>query len=179
MSVGVVQALKSFANFALRLADAIMISPPTHLVPGATACHGPPTSLNLKASGEQVKTEPEAAAAAEGAAEGSAKIVAVPGTAAAAGLGEATGATEDCTAGEAACAFEPESEPEEALFTPHFGPVGGPSLAVGAFSSEAPASGNWTSVDSVVVQSVAGMLATNMAGNVASRARSSNSAVSL
>ena len=37
-------------------------------------------------------------------------------------------------------------------------------MATPSFSSEAPGSGNWRSLDETVVQSVAGMLATNMAG---------------
>ena len=60
---------------------------------------------------------------------------------------------------------------------PHLGPVGGVSWPLQNFSTEVPGSGNCTSAESTVVQSVAGMLALNMAGkDVESRSVSSGMA---
>ena len=55
--------------------------------------------------------------------------------------------------------FEPD-DPDD----PHLGPVGGVSGPLPNFSTEVPGSGNCTSAESTVVQSVAGMFALNMAG---------------
>ena len=55
--------------------------------------------------------------------------------------------------------FEPD-DPDD----PHLGPVGGVSWPLPNFSTEVPGSGNCTSAESTVVQSVAGMFALNMAG---------------
>ena len=100
-----------------------------------------------------------AAGVAAAAAEGEARIVAVPGTAAeGAAEGDAAwaapAAAEGAVDGEAAEA-EPALEPAAALLAPHLGPVGGLSWPVPAFCTDAPGSGKARSVDSVVVQSVA------------------------
>ena len=55
--------------------------------------------------------------------------------------------------------FEPD-DPDD----PHLGPVGGVSWPLPNLSTELPGSGNCTSAESTVVQSVAGMFALNMAG---------------
>lgn len=58
--------------------------------------------------------------------------------------------------------LDDDDDPPDA---PHFGPVGGAkSEATPSLLTDAPASGNWTSLASVVVQSVAGMFAMNMFG---------------
>ena len=68
--------------------------------------------------------------------------------------------------------FEPD-DPDD----PHLGPVGGVSGPLPNFSTEVPGSGNCTSAESTVVQSVAGMFALNMAGKDAeSRSDSSGMA---
>ena len=68
--------------------------------------------------------------------------------------------------------FEPD-DPDD----PHLGPVGGVSWPLPNFSTEVPGSGNCTSAESTVVQSVAGMFALNMAGKDAeSRSDSSGMA---
>ena len=68
--------------------------------------------------------------------------------------------------------FEPD-DPDD----PHLGPVGGVSAPLPNFSTEVPGSGNCTSAESTVVQSVAGMFALNMAGKDAeSRSDSSGMA---
>ena len=116
-----------------------------------------------------------AAAAAE--AEGDARIVAVPGLAGAAGAAAEGEDEEDPlseeppleaplppAAGAAGAAEEPE-EPPAGPAAPHLAPVGGlRSLLL--VTTALPGSGNLTSVDSVVVQSEAGILATNMSGKV-------------
>ena len=56
--------------------------------------------------------------------------------------------------------FDPD-DPDD----PHLGPVGGVSVPDPNLSTEAPGSGNWTSAESTVVQSVVGMFALNIAGN--------------
>lgn len=58
--------------------------------------------------------------------------------------------------------FDPDDpdDPDE----PHLGPVGGVSVPDPNFSTEAPGSGNCTSAESTVVQSVVGMFALNIAG---------------
>ena len=104
---------------------------------------------------------PAGAGAAEGAAGAAdARMVAVPGEAGAAGAG--VGEAEPPAAALGAAAGAEPDEPEEPA-APHLGPVG-PLRAWLFLTTDWPGSGNWTSVDSVVVQSVAGMLATNMAG---------------
>ena len=68
--------------------------------------------------------------------------------------------------------FEPD-DPDDS----HFGPVGGVSEPLPNLSTDVPGSGNCTSAESTVVQSVAGMFALNMAGKDAeSRAESSGMA---
>lgn len=65
--------------------------------------------------------------------------------------------------------FDPD-DPDD----PHLGPVGGVSVPDPNFSTEAPGSGNWTSAESTVVQSVVGMFALNIAGkDAAARSESS------
>lgn len=56
--------------------------------------------------------------------------------------------------------FDPEFDPD----APHLAPVGGVSVPLPNFSTEAPGSGNCTSCESTVSQSVVGMFALNMAG---------------
>ena len=118
-----------------------------------------------------------AAAAAE--AEGDARIVAVPGLAGAAG-GAAGGAAEGeedplpeepppeaplpPAAGALGAAEEPE-EPPAGPAAPHLAPVGGLRSLL-FVTVDWPGSGNCTSVDSVVVQSEAGILAMNISGKV-------------
>ena len=53
--------------------------------------------------------------------------------------------------------FDPDDDP-------HFGPVGGVSALVPNLSTDVPGSGNCTSAESTVSQSVVGMFALNMAG---------------
>ena len=68
--------------------------------------------------------------------------------------------------------FEPE-DPDD----PHLGPVGGVSWPLPNLSTEVPGSGNCTSAESTVVQSVGGMFALNMFGKDAeSRSDSSGMA---
>lgn len=67
--------------------------------------------------------------------------------------------------------FEPD-DPDD----PHLGPVGGVSWPLPNFSTEVPGSGNCTSAESTVVQSVAGMFALNMAGKDA-ESRSDSSGI--
>lgn len=104
-------------------------------------------------------TEGAAAGAADG--DGEARIVAVPGEA---GAGAAGAAAEGAAAG---AAPEPDDEEPEEAAAPHLGPVGGLRLWL-VLTSDLPGSGNCTSAPSVVVQSVAGTLATNISGKVAS-----------
>ena len=56
--------------------------------------------------------------------------------------------------------FDPEFDPD----APHLVPVGGVSVPLPNLSTEAPGSGNCTSCESTVSQSVVGMFALNMAG---------------
>ena len=58
--------------------------------------------------------------------------------------------------------FDPDEPPPAT--TLHLGPVGAVSVPVPSFSTEAPGSGNSTSAESTVSQSVVGMFATNMPG---------------
>ena len=104
----------------------------------------------------------DGAAAGGEATEGAAAAGATEGAAAA---GEA--------AGEAAAApdepleelLDDDDDDDDPPDAPHFGPVGGAkSEATPSLSTEVPGSGNCTSLPSVVVQSVAGMLAMNMLG---------------
>ena len=57
--------------------------------------------------------------------------------------------------------------------TLHFGPVGAVSVPLPSFSTEAPGSGNSTSWESTVSQSVVGMFALNMPGKDVARSDSS------
>jgi len=168
--------------------------PSTHLVPPAT---GPmtaepvgPHSPICKPSGEQTiwpgvqppeldpaagagagagagaaggATEGAAAGAADG--DGEARMVAVPGEAGAGAAGAGAGAAAEGAA--AGAAPEPDDEEAEEPAAPHLGPVGGLRLWL-VLTSDWPGSGNCTSDPSVVVQSVAGTLATNISGKVAS-----------
>ena len=107
-----------------------------------------------------------AAAAAE--AEGDAGIVAVPGLAGAAGAAAEGEDEEDPlppAAGALGAAAEDPEEPPAGPAAPHLAPVGGLSSLL-LVTTDLPGSGNCTSVDSVVVQSEAGILATNISGKV-------------
>ena len=97
-----------------------------------------------------------AAGVAAAAAEGEARIVAVPGTAAEGDAGWACPAAAEGTVDGEAADAEPALEPAAALLEPpHLGPVGGLVWPVPAFCTDAPGSGKARSALSRVVQSVA------------------------
>ena len=103
------------------------------------------------------------AAGAGGAGEAATAGEAAAGEAATEGAAPAGEATDG--AGAAPAAEPLDDEPPEAE---HFAPVGGErSVATPSFSTDVPGSGNWTSLESAVAQSVVGMLAMNMAGKEA------------
>ena len=128
---------------------------------------------------------------AEGAELGAAAAAAVEGAAALAGSasGATEGAAEGATDGATDGAAEPEApEASEAApldpddpdpdvpdaelefeldpdpDAPHFGPVGAVRVPLPNFSTEVPGSGNCTSAESTVSQSLVGMFALNIAG---------------
>ena len=72
--------------------------------------------------------------------------------------------------------FDPDPDPD----APHLGPVGAVSAPVPNFSTEVPGSGNCTSAESTVSQSLVGMFALNIAGKdaVARSERSETARVS-
>lgn len=141
---------------------------------------------------ESVDGEAAAAAAGDAATEGAAAAGEASGEAAtegAAAAGEALGeaATEGAAAAgdaiEGAAGAPPDEPPlgaaawapgdelseealdDEPLEAPQLGPVGGArSEATPSFSTDVPGSGNWTSLESAVKQSLVGMFATNMSG---------------
>ena len=131
---------------------------------------------------------------AEGAELGAAAAAAIEGAAALTGSasGATEGAAEGATDGATDGAAEPEApeaaidglevplpdpddpdpdDPDAEEFeldpdpdAPHFGPVGAVSVPLPNFSTEVPGSGNCTSAESTVSQSLAGMFALNIAG---------------
>ena len=122
----------------------------------------------------------EKAASAEGGAAAEGEGAAADGAAEGATDGATDGAAD---AGEADDPVEPDADPgeseelaSEALVPddPHLGPVGGVSVPDPNFSTEVPGSGNCTSWESTVSQSLVGVFALNMAGkDGAARADSS------
>ena len=150
-----------------------------------TTCPGvqePPTGA-AGAGAVEPELEPVGGLAAAGAAaaaeaEGDARIVAVPGLAGAAGAAAEGEDEEDPlpeeppleaplppAAGALGAAAEDPEEPPAGPAAPHLAPVGGLSSLL-LVTTDLPGSGNCTSVDSVVVQSEAGILATNISGKV-------------
>ena len=72
--------------------------------------------------------------------------------------------------------FDADADPDEApppAGTLHLGPVGAVRVPLPSFSTEAPGSGNCTSAESTVSQSLVGMFALNMPGKDAARSESS------
>lgn len=152
------------------------VEEPVEAAPEAAA--GAALELDELSTGAAAVPEGAAAAAdGDGATEGAA--AATEGEAATAGAAaDIEGAAPDAAAaGDDAAAAAPEAPELPALEAlaevpdaPHLGPVGGlkaSALLALAISTEAPGSGNFTSAPSAVVQSVAGMFATNMSGNEA------------
>ena len=145
-----------------------VVEPDEELVIGEGA------ELGAAATAGEAGTEGAAAAAAaiEGAAPaGGASDGATDGAADPAAPDAPEEPDEDDPAADA-LEFEPE-DPDD----PHLGPVGGVSVPLPNFSTEVPGSGNCTSAESTVVQSVGGMFALNMFGKDAeSRSDSSGMA---
>ena len=136
----------------------VPVDEPVDAVPEAEA--GASLEPDELSAGAAAATEGDDAAAAGAATEGD--------DAAAAGAAAATEG-DDAAATGAAAATEGDdaAAAPEAPDAPHFGPVGGAktsALFALAFSTEFPGLGNLRSDPSAVVQSVAGMLATNISG---------------
>lgn len=135
------------------------VEEPVDAVPEPAGAALEPDELSTGAGAEPAAGEAatEGAAAAAGAAED------IEGAAAGAAAPEAP----ELPALEASV---PDEAPDELPDAPHLGPVGGDkasALLALAISTDCPGSGNLTSAPSAVVQSVAGIFATNMSGNEA------------
>ena len=138
------------------------------MVPGEEQVPEEPEELELEAP-EVGGVDGADGAAAEAAGADGAAAETAGADGAAAEAGEEAAATEGAAASEPELPLPPEEEDEDEdeEAPPQLGPVGAArSEATPSFSTLGPGFGNCTSLESAVVQSLVGILATNMGGKL-------------